>query len=283
MAKTTWFITGAGSGLGYVLTELLLAKGERVAATTRQQFEGLNALKLRYGDQLWLSELDVTDVPAIARVVDAAFKALGTIDVVVSNAGYVLLGALEELSHEQIHQQINTNLMGPIFLLKAFLPYLRDQGHGRIFQMSSEAGQMTYPALSIYHATKWGVEGFCESLAREVAVFNIQVTIVEPGRTQTQFDENAVMPIVFNREYQKSTVGNYRRLLAMGKFPNIGDAHRVAQRIILTNDQTQLPLRLTLGSDAYTNISKALNERLRLLNTQKESAYSTDITLKEND
>ncbi len=283
MAKTTWFITGAGSGLGYVLTELLLAKGERVAATTRQQFEGLNALKLRYGDQLWLSELDVTDVTAIARVVDAAFKALGTIDVVVSNAGYVLLGALEELSHEQIHQQINTNLMGPIFLLKAFLPYLRDQGHGRIFQMSSEAGQMTYPALSIYHATKWGVEGFCESLAREVAVFNIQVTIVEPGRTQTQFDENAVMPIVFNREYQKSTVGNYRRLLAMGKFPNIGDAHRVAQRIILTNDQTQLPLRLTLGSDAYTNISKALNERLRLLNTQKESAYSTDITLKEND
>lgn len=283
MAKKTWFITGAGSGFGYTLTELLLARGERVAATTRKQFEGLNALKIRYGDQLWLSELDMTDLSAITRVVDSAFNALQTIDVVVSNAGYVLLGALEELSSDQICHQINTNFIGPIFLLKSFLPYFRTQGHGRIFQMSSEAGQMTYPALSIYHATKWGIEGFCESLAHEVAIFNIQVTIIEPGRTETGFDQNAVMPNTFIQDYQKSTVGNYRRLLAMGKFPNIGNATRIAEKIIQTNDQTPPPIRLTLGSDSYRNISKALNARLHLLNLQKESAYSTDNVPKKID
>lgn len=278
MKQKTWFITGAGSGFGLLLTKKLLHLGERVAATTKTNFTHLDQLKSQYPEQLWLAKLDVTDIHAINQTVQAAFNDLGYIDVLVSNAGYVLLGALEEITQEQIQQQLDTNLRGPIFLIKAFLPHLRAQKQGRIIQVSSEAGQMTYPALSLYHASKWGIEGFCESLSREVATFGIHVTIVEPGRTLTGFDQHAITPPQTIEAYQKTTVGNYRCLLAMGKFPNIGDANKVIQQMIQAANKDKPPLRLTLGSDAYKNIYKSLNERINKLETQKETAFSTDKT-----
>lgn len=177
----TWFITGISTGFGRVMTQKLLARGDRVAGTLRT-ISAADELKERFGDQLWLATLDLTDTNAIPSIVDAAWGALNRIDVVVSNAGYGLLGAAEEVTDAQIRHQIDTNLIGSIQLVRAALPHLRAQGGGRILQIASLGGQVTIPGSSVYHATKWGIEGFMETLAQEVAVFGIGCTIIEPGR-----------------------------------------------------------------------------------------------------
>lgn len=143
MSKT-WLVTGSSSGIGRALVEQLLQRGERVAATLRK-IEALSDLKARYGEQLWLAALDVNDPVAIREVMQQAFSKLGRIDVVVSNAGYALFGAAEEVSDEQIGQQLQTNLIGSMQVIRACLPYLREQGGGRILQLSSEGGQLAYP------------------------------------------------------------------------------------------------------------------------------------------
>lgn len=184
MAQRTWFITGVNSGFGRVMTELLLKRGDRVAGTSRRLHE-LDRLKAQYGDQLWLTSLDVTDTAATYGAVNAAFAKLGHIDVVVNNAGYALIGAAEEFTDEQVSHQLSTNLVGSIQVVRAALPHLRKQGGGRILQMSSVGGQVASPGLSVYNASKWGIEGFLEATAQEVEPFGIQITLVEPGGGRT--------------------------------------------------------------------------------------------------
>ena len=186
MAQRTWFITGVNSGFGLVTTELLLKRGDRVAGTARK-LQQLDGLKAQYGEQLWLASLDVEDTPAIRNVVDAAFQHFGRIDVILNNAGYALIGAAEELTDEQIIHQLNTNLMGSIQVVRAALPHLRTQGGGRILQVSSVGAQIGVPGMSIYHASKWGIEGFFEATTQEIAPFNIQTTMIEPGGGAQRF------------------------------------------------------------------------------------------------
>jgi NAD(P)-dependent dehydrogenase (short-subunit alcohol dehydrogenase family) len=176
MSQRTWFITGVSGGFGRHMTEQLLERSDRVAGTARK-LEALDDLKTQYGDQLWVASLDVTDTPAIHRVVGEAFAAFGRIDVIVNNAGYGLFGAAEELSDEQINHQINTNVIGSIQVVRAALPHLRAQGGGRILQLSSMGGQIAFPGLSLYHTSKWAIEGFFESTAQDIAPFNIQTTL----------------------------------------------------------------------------------------------------------
>jgi len=166
MART-WFITGTSSGFGRELTEQLLRRGDTVAATLRSPSR-LDDLAAEYGDRLWVRRLDVTDAAAVRRVVDTAFAELGRIDVVISNAGIGIFGAAEEMSDEQIEQQINTNVVGAVQLARAVTPHFREQGGGRILQISSMGGLVAYPGLSIYHLSKWGIEGFFEAYAAEV-------------------------------------------------------------------------------------------------------------------
>lgn len=160
----TWFITGTSAGLGRELTEQLLRRGDRVAATLRKP-EALDELRAQYGNRLWVARLDVTDAVAVRQVVDRAFADLSRLDVIVNNAGYGLFCASEEASDEQIRQQLDTNLLGSMWVIRAALPHLRAQGGGRILQLSSAGGQTTYPNFSYYHATKWGIEGFADTLA----------------------------------------------------------------------------------------------------------------------
>jgi NAD(P)-dependent dehydrogenase (short-subunit alcohol dehydrogenase family) len=127
----------------------------------------------KYGEQLWLAHLDVTDTAEVNQVVNKAFGDLGRIDGVINNAGYGLFGAAEELSDEQIDHQINTNLLGSIQVVRAALPHLRSQGGGRVIQVSTYGGQATNPGATLYNASKWGIEGFMEALSKEVAPFNI--------------------------------------------------------------------------------------------------------------
>jgi NAD(P)-dependent dehydrogenase (short-subunit alcohol dehydrogenase family) len=163
----TWLITGASRGLGRELTEQLLARGDRVAATLRKP-DQLADLAAMHGDRLWVRALDVTDTAAMRAVVDAAFAELGRIDVVVSNAGYGVVGAAEELSDTQT-DLIAPNLTGSIQLARAVVPHLRAQAGGHILQVSSMGGQLAFPGFSLYHTTKWGIEGFFEAFAPEVA------------------------------------------------------------------------------------------------------------------
>ena len=274
-AARTWFVTGSSAGLGRALVTELLARGETVAATARDP-DALSDLRSPSGERPWTARLDVTDRDQIRRVVDAAAEALGRIDVAVSNAGYGLFGAAEEATDEQVERQISTNLAGPVQLARALLPHLRAQGHGRIIQISSVGGQCTSPGLAVYHATKWGVEGFFESLAAEVKGFGIGVTIVEPGAMTTDFsgrskDVTAALP-----DYQGTPAAKVRRAVEAGFLRYPGDVSKMAVAILDAAACPEAPLRLTLGSDAYRLIRGGLTARLADLEGQKDVAASTD-------
>lgn len=271
----TWFITGASSGLGRVLTQKLLEQGHRVAATVRNT-DTLNDLKHRYGNNLWIAKLDVTDTLAIKTVIDQAFAELGHINVIVNNAGYALFCAAEEATDEQIRHQVDTNIIGSIQVIRAALPYLRAQGGGHILQLSSAGGQTTYPNFSYYHTTKWAVEGFCQTLSQEIAPFNIRVTIVEPGAHKTSFASSLVSaPLI--EAYEQTPAGDVRRAIAEGTFPIKGDVNKTVQAMIDIVEINPAPLRLAMGQDAYTDMRASLVSRLEALDTQRELALSSVI------
>jgi NAD(P)-dependent dehydrogenase (short-subunit alcohol dehydrogenase family) len=234
-----------------------------------------------YGEQLWTAALDVTDTPAIRRVVDKAFDQLGRIDVIVSNAGYGLLGAAEEASDEQLLRQINTVLIGGIQLARAAIPRLRAQGGGRIVQMSSSGGQVADPGMSFYNASKFGIEGFYESVAMELAPFGIEVTLVEPGGSRTNFNSAIELSKPMDA-YHDGIVGQVRSMLTGTVDPEfvrtavIGDPAKVAQAIIDSVDKSPAPRRLTLGSDTYQALTAGWRNRLAALEAARALAYSTD-------
>ena len=271
----TWFITGTSSGFGRIMTEKLLARGDRVAATLRRA-DALDDLKALHGDRLWVASLDVTDTATVRQVVDRAFDELGRIDVVVNNAAYGLFGAAEEVSDEQIRRQIDTNLIGSIQVIRAALPHLRAQGGGRVLQISSEGGQIAYPNFSLYHATKWAIEGFVESVAQEVAPFGVAFTIVEPGATSTGFGAALVSPTPM-AVYENTPAGEVRRAVTSGAFRLTGDAVKMASAMIDCADLSPAPMRLTLGSNSYIAVRAALVKRIEALDAQKDIALSTDV------
>jgi NAD(P)-dependent dehydrogenase (short-subunit alcohol dehydrogenase family) len=270
----TWLITGASKGFGKVLTEKLLAKGDRVLGTVRDT-TALEALKKQYPDSLRVSVLDVTDTAAIKTVVNKAFDELGTIDYVVNNAAYGLFCSVEEASDEQIVHQINTNIIGSIQVIRAALPHLRKQGHGRILQFSSAGGQTTYPNFGYYHTTKWAIEGFCDTIAKELAPLNIGVTIVEPGAHPTEFGAGLVTAPVMEA-YDKTPAGDVRRAIAAGTFPIKNDVGISVDSIIKSVDVHPAPLRLALGGDVYRDVRAALVARLEALDAQKDIALASE-------
>lgn len=269
----TWLITGASSGLGLSMSRTLLDRGDRVVAAVRRP-EALADLKALHAEQLQILTFDLTDTAALRKGVDAAFAG-GRVDVVVSNAGYGLFGAAEEATDAQIDRQVATNLVGSIQLIRAVLPHLRDQGGGLVQQVSSEGGQVAYPAFSLYHATKWGIEGFVESVAQEVAPFGIRFTLVEPGPTATGFgaglDLTRPLPV-----YDATPAADVRRAVLEGGFEIRGDADRTAAAMIAAADADQPPRRLALGSAAFENIEAALSTRLAALRDQRAAAYGAD-------
>lgn len=277
MKERTWLITGISSGFGRQMAEQLLERGDRVAGTVRDM-NSVSDLKEKYSDLLWLARLDVTDIKSVYEVVDLAFKQLGKIDVIVSNAGYGLIGAAEELTIDQIAHQINTNLLGSIHLIRASLPHLRAQGEGRIIQISSSGGQSAYPGGALYHATKWGIEGFCDAVAQEIAPFNIGLTIVEPGGARTNFRHHGTKLAPKIDAYAISPAHKVRSGFEDTSSISIGDPEKMVKIMIDSVDQQPTPRRLALGSDAYYTMQQSLSNRLEELELQKELAFSTDFS-----
>ena len=275
MSQRTWLISGVSSGFGRELTDQLLARGDRVVGTVRDVGKVAD-LVTRYPKTFRVETLDVTDVAAIRAVVDRAFSDLGRIDVIVSNAGYGLFGAAEELSDEQIDHIVATNLVGSIQLIRAALPHLRAQGGGRIIQMSTDGGQVAFAGNSMYHATKWGVEGFAESVAQEVAPFKIGVTIVEPGGARTAFRYGSAQIAKLTPTYDNNPAHAFLRMLDPKNGLAPGDPARMATRIIESVDVEPAPLRIVLGSQALESTLSTLRKRIEGFEAQRELAASTD-------
>jgi NAD(P)-dependent dehydrogenase (short-subunit alcohol dehydrogenase family) len=271
----TWLITGVSSGFGRELTSQLLGRGDRVIGTVRDTSK-IADLTVRYPDTFIPEELEMTDRSAVRRLVERAFSQRCRIDAIVSNAGYGLFGAAEELSDDQVEDILATNLAGPITLIRAALPHLRNQGGGRIIQISSYGGQVAFPGNSLYHATKWGIEGFCEAVAQEVAPFGVGVTIVEPGGARTEFRYGSARIADLMPEYDNTPAHAFQRMLdpANGLAP--GDPARMASRIIDSVGIDPAPLRMILGSQALESTISTLRQRISDFEQQTSLAASTD-------
>jgi len=273
MNHRTWLITGISSGFGREMTQQLLAKGDKVIGTVRNKAKVTDLIE-KYPDTFTCRILDVCDVPAVHALVNKSFEKFGKIDVIVSNAGYGLFGVAEELSDEEIDTIIATNLTGSIQFIRSSLPHMRKQGGGRIIQISSYGGQVAYPSNSMYHATKFGIEGFCEAVAQEVAQFNIGVTIVEPGGARTEFRYGSAKVANLMPEYE--SCHGFLKMLDPTNGLAVGDPARMATRIIESVDKEPAPLRMVLGSQALEATITRLKERTADYETQTELAASTD-------
>jgi NADP-dependent 3-hydroxy acid dehydrogenase YdfG len=274
----TWLITGVSSGFGKCMTEQLLATGDTVIGTVRNMGKIEDLIK-KYPLTFDCQILDVTDPVAVKSVVAIAFSNHSKIDVIVSNAGYGLFGAAEELSDTEVSQIIATNLGGSIQLIRAALPYLRRQSSGRVIQISSYGGQVAYPGNSLYHATKFGIEGFCESVAQEIAPFGIGMTIVEPGGARTEFRYGSAKVGHLMKEYDGNPAHAFLSMLDKKNGLAPGDPEKMAARIIESVDKTPAPLRMVLGSQALKATVDRLEERIADYRTQTELSVSTDIPL----
>ncbi len=186
MASKVWFITGSSKGFGRVWAEAALSRGDKVAATARDPGT-LSDLVARYGDSVAALALDVNDKAAVGEAIAQAHERFGRLDIVINNAGYGQFGAIEELSEEEARAQIETNVFGALWVTQAALPIMRAQGSGHIIQISSIGGVNAFPNVGIYHASKWALEGFSQSLGLEVAEHGIHVTLVEPAGFATDW------------------------------------------------------------------------------------------------
>jgi NAD(P)-dependent dehydrogenase (short-subunit alcohol dehydrogenase family) len=238
-----WFITGTSKGFGRVWAEAALARGDRVAATARD-IKSLDTLVQRFGDQVAAIALDVTDKGAVHEAIGAANARFGRLDVVVNNAGYGLFGAIEEISEAEARAQIETNLFGALWVTQAALPIMRAQGSGHIIQVSSIGGVNAFPTIGLYHASKWALEGFSQSLAAEVAPFGIKVTLIEPGGFATDWGGASAQ-----RARQLSEYDGARTMIAAVRTRNVpGDPDATGPAILKVVDAQEPPLRIFFGS-----------------------------------
>lgn len=238
----TWFITGAGRGFGRVWTEAALQRGDRVVATARD-VRALDDLVTAYGDTVLPLALDVTDKSGGEAAVRKAAEHFGRIDVLVNNAGYGLLGALEELAEEDLRELLETNLFGPLWLTRAVLPVMRAQGAGHILQISSQTVHFAVPTLGAYQMSKWALEGFSESLAAEVAGHGINVTIIEPEGYTTDWGGSSLQVADPLPEYAEV----HAAVQAMIADLEYGDPLATSAAIFAVVDAERPPLRIFLG------------------------------------
>lgn len=278
--EKVWFITGSSRGLGRSLTEAVLAAGDKVAATARNT-DVLTDLSNKYPDQICIIKLDVTNYAEIHNAVATAIKHFGSIDVLVNNAGFGITGAVEGYTEEQVRSQLETNLYAPIEITRAVLPYMREQRSGHILQISSIGGRVGSGGVSIYQAAKFGLSGFSEGLAIEVAPLGIKVTCIEPGgfRTDWAGDSMTYAPVV---EGYETTVGARINAFKGGSFKPIGDPDKAAAVMLDIVNSDEPPLHLLLGSEAVAIVKYSEAAKLKELEKWEAISISTDADDAEN-
>ena len=273
MAKV-WLITGSGSGLGRDIAEAALAAGDSVVAGARR-LDQLSSLVEQYGDRITPVELDVRKEEAAKAAVQAALDKYGRLDVLVNNAGYGYFAPFEQMTSEQFRDVVETCLFGVVYTTHAALPVMRKQKSGHIFQVSSVGGRMAMPGNSPYHAAKWAVGGFSDSVAAEVASFGIKVCTLEPGGIRTNWAQRAgenspeVLP-----EYEGS-VGAVYKLLASVRGNAEGDPKKIADVIVKLSNTQDVPKRLILGKDAEARVKNVELARAEEAAKYRELTLST--------
>lgn len=278
MAKI-WFITGSSRGLGRSLTEAVLVNGDKVAATARN-ISSLNDLANTYKDSILPLEMDVNNQEQVRQAVAETVRHFGRIDVLVNNAGFGITGAVEAFSEEQVRSQLETNLYAPIGITRAVLPFMRKQRSGHILQISSMGGRAGSGGVSVYQAAKFGLSGFSEGLAIEVADLNIKVTCVEPGGFRTDWAGDSM---TYADEIEGYDVVNQRiELFKSGSFTPIGDPDKASKVIIDVVDNPEPPLHLLLGSEAVAIVKHSEAAKLRELEKWEQISLSTDSDDAEN-
>lgn len=269
-----WFITGSSRGLGRAFTEAALAAGEQVVATARD-VAGLGELHRTWGNRLLPLALDVTSQSQARSAVERTIATFGRIDVLVNNAGYGNVAPIEDTTVEEFRAQIETNLFGVIIVTKAALPFFREQRAGHVFQITSIAGRVGPIGRAAYAAAKWGVEGFSETLAREVGPLGVKVTIVEPGGFRTDFAGSSTDLREGRPEYD-ATVGATVRFQRNYNGKQPGDPAKAAAALLHLASLPEPPLRIVLGSDAYNAAEKSDVSRMESRRQWKDLSFSTD-------
>jgi NAD(P)-dependent dehydrogenase (short-subunit alcohol dehydrogenase family) len=244
MAAKTWFITGTSRGFGHEWAKAALERGDRVAGTARDP-STMDDLVAAHGDAVLPIQLDVTDREAAFAAVARAHERFGRLDVVVNNAGYGQFGMIEELSEQDARDQIETNLFGALWVTQAALPFLREQRSGHILQVSSIGGISAFMGIGMYHASKWALEGFSQSLAQEVADFGIKVTLIEPGGFSTDWGGASARHAEPLQAYDAVHEASRRR--RAGGASSAGDPTASAAAVLKIVDADEPPLRAFFG------------------------------------
>ncbi|MBD2774279.1 oxidoreductase [Iningainema tapete] len=259
MANNTkvWLITGSSTGFGRSLTEAVLKSGDRVIATARKP-EQLNDLVNQYPETAKAIRLDVTNSQEVHDAVNAAIETFGQIDVLVNNAGFGSVGAIEEVSDDDIQREFATNVFGALSMMRAVLPSMRQRRSGHILNISSVGGQVSYAGSGIYCATKFALEGLSEALSKEVAELGIKVTIIEPGAFRTDFNGRSLASPEHLIDDYASTSGKFLKWLEENDGKQPGDPDKAAEAMIQAVYSDNPPLRLALGADAVGEIEQKL-------------------------
>lgn len=273
-APRVWFITGCSSGFGQAIAEAALLAGDHVIATARKVAD-LEMLEHIGAGRCLILPLDVTDAEKVTTTLAEAHAHWGSLDVIVNNAGYGLLGAIEDCEEDQIRRNFETNFFGPLNVIRAALPYLRNQKRGHIINISAAAAIANYPGFGIYGAAKAALETLSESLRLETATHGIQVTLVQPGPFRTRFIGHGMDRAPATEVYEGSA-GKFAAYLDKvdGKQP--GDPERAAALIVKMVHDGQAPLRLPLGKYAVKKVRDTATSRLRELETWEQAAGEAD-------
>ncbi|MBE7175811.1 MAG: SDR family NAD(P)-dependent oxidoreductase [Mucilaginibacter polytrichastri] len=256
--EKVWFITGSSRGFGRVWTEAALERGDKVAATARN-VDSIAALKEKYGDRVLTLELDVTKAEQVKSVVKKAHDHFGRLDIVLNNAGYSLVGTIEESTADDVRAMYETNVFGPLAVIQAALPLLREQGYGHIIGTSSNLGHVVLPVIGYYCSSKWAFEAIHESLAKEVEQFNIRVTIVEPGAYATEFGSPQSLKFAEGMDIYADLKAGFASSL---KDMERGDPAATPQALFQVVDAERPPLRFFLGNQCLPWVKQAYQERL---------------------
>ena len=269
MAKTI-FITGASRGFGRIWAEAFLRRGDNVVAAVRNP-ETLAELNQEFSSNLLVLKLDVTDRTGSFEAIETAKNHFGSIDVLINNAGFGHVGAVEELNEYDVRAQFETNVLGSLWMIQAILPIMRAQNSGQIIQLSSALGLNTVPLMGLYSATKFAVEGLTETLASEVSGFGIQVTIVEPGGFATDFFGNNSLAVSTTvAAYDTIRKGFYDHAADQDS----GNPNATAAAILSLVDAENPPLRLLLGKNTFNWTQHTYAERLKTWESWQDIAVA---------
>lgn len=273
-SKKVWFVTGASKGFGLALTKLVLSQGNQVIATSRNTDDLKKSIKENQNNLLAL-KVDITSDQDVKNAVQQSIEKFGKIDVVVNNAGYSLIGSMEEMSDEEFRQTVDVNLFGTINVIRNIIPYLRKQHSGHIINIASNAGYVGFANATSYNAAKFAVVGLSEALAQEVTAFGIKVTVVSPGQFRTNFMEKGSM------QFAKNKISEYgldkaEELWRSYSGQQQGDPKKLVKILTEIVELENPPLRLLLGEDTYQLLKEHREKEMQEFETWKHLTLSTN-------